>query len=145
MNNKFSEARYDERQTAVRGRAFKWAYGTLLTALVICSVTDGIWNWCVPFTCCAIAIAASLYPFLWICIFGEAYWWADVSRSGQYVTVALLVLMNLGLALPDAPGVSRLGGTGVIVTENGFQVGYYSATGSLTNYSGSTYHYLAIR
>lgn len=50
-----------------------------------------------------------------------------------------------GLALPDAPGVSRLGGTGVIVTENGFQVGYYSATGSLTNYSGSTYHYLAIR
>ena len=97
MNNKFSEARYDERQTAVRGRAFKWAYGTLLVTLIICSVTDGIWDWCVPFTGCAIAIAASLYPFLWVCVFGEAYWWTNVSRTGQYVTIALLGLMNLGL------------------------------------------------
>ena len=102
MNNRFSEARYDERQTAVRGRAFKWAYGTLLVTLVICSVTDEIWNWCVPLTCCTIAITASLYPFLWVCVFGEAYWWADVSRTGQYVTMTLLGLMNLGLALADA-------------------------------------------
>ena len=111
MNNRFSEARYDERQTAVRGRAFKWAYGTLLVTLVICSVTDGIWNWCVPFTGCAIAIAASLYPFLWVCVFGEAYWWTDVSRTGQYVTMALLGLMNLGLGLADAArGRARRGG-----------------------------------
>ena len=102
MNNRFSEARYDERQTAVRGRAFKWAYWTLLVALIICSVTDGIWDWCVPFTGCAIAIAASLYPFLWVCVFGEAYWWTNVSRTGQYVTIALLGLMNLGLALSAA-------------------------------------------
>ena len=102
MNNKFSEARYDERQTAVRGRAFKWAYGTLLVALLLYAVTDGLWNWCVPLTGCAIAITASLYPFLWVCVFGEAYWWTDVSRTGQYVTMALLGLMNLGLGLADA-------------------------------------------
>lgn len=102
MNNKFSEARYDERQTAVRGRAFKYAYGTLLVALLLYAVTDGLWNWCMPLTGCAIAITASLCPFLWVCVFGEAYWWADASRTGQYVTMALLGLMNLGLALSAA-------------------------------------------
>ena len=117
MNNKFSEARYDERQTAVRGRAFKWAYGTLLVALLLYAVTDGLWNWCVPLTGCAIAITASLYPFLWVCVFGEAYWWSDVSRTGQYVTMALLGLLNLGLAAADAAegrlvedGVLQIGG-----------------------------------
>ena len=102
MHNKFSEARYDERQTAVRGRAFKWAYGTLLAALMLYAVTDGVWDWCVPFTGCAVAISASLVPFLFICIFGEAYWWTDVSRVGQYTTIALLGLLNLAIAVVAA-------------------------------------------
>ena len=102
MWNKFSEDRYDERQTAVRGRAFKWAYGTLLAALMLYVVTDGIWDWCVPFTGCAAAISVSLAPFLLICIFGEAYWWTDVSRVGQYATVALLGLLNLAMAFAAA-------------------------------------------
>ena len=102
MWNKFSEDRYDERQTAVRGRAFKWAYGTLLAALMLYVVTDGIWDWCVPFTGCAAAISVSLVPFLLICIFGEAYWWTDVSRAGQYTTVALLGLLNLAMAFASA-------------------------------------------
>ena len=48
MSDKFryKESGYDERQTAVRGRAFKWAYITLLVSLGIYCVTDGIWNWC---------------------------------------------------------------------------------------------------
>ena len=57
MSDKFKEAKYDERQTAVRGRAFKYAYGTLLAALLLYVVTDGIWDWCVPLTGCAAAIA----------------------------------------------------------------------------------------
>ena len=107
MADKFrtSEQKYDERQTAVRGRAFKWGYATLLVALLIYSVTDGIWDWCVPFAGCAIAITVSLVPFAWICIFGEAYWWTDGSR------------LNLGLAAADAAegrlvedGVLQIGG-----------------------------------
>ena len=119
MADKFRncEQKDDERQTAVRGRAFKWGYATLLVALVIYSVTDGIWDWCVPFAGCAIAITVSIVPFAWICIFGEAYWWTDGSRLGQYVTVALLGLLNLGLAAADAAegrlvegGVLQMGG-----------------------------------
>ena len=102
MNNKFSEARYDERQTAVRGRAFKWAYGTLLAALLLYAVTDGLWDWCVPLAGCALAISVSLVPFLFIYIFGEAYWWADVSRTGQFASIALLGLLNLGIAVVAA-------------------------------------------
>ena len=119
MADKFrtSEQKYDERQTAVRGRAFKWGYATLLVALLAYSVTDGIWNWCVPFAGCAIAITVSLVPFGWISILGEAYWWTRASRLGQYVTMALLGLLNLGLAAADAAegrlvedGVLQIGG-----------------------------------
>lgn len=99
MADKFKEAKYDERQTAVRGRAFKYAYGTLLVALLLYVVTDGIWDWCVPLTGCAAAIAVSLVPYVWVSIMNEAYWWANTSRIGQYVTFALLGIMNLGLAL----------------------------------------------
>ena len=111
MSDKYKEAKYDERQTAVRGRAFKWGYATLLVALLAYSVTDGIWDWCVPFAGCAIA------PFAWISILGEAYWWTRASRLGQYVTMALLGLLNLGLAAADAAegrlvedGVLQIGG-----------------------------------
>ena len=119
MADKFrtSEQKYDERQTAVRGRAFKWGYATAGCALLIYSVTDGIWDWCVPFAGCAIAITVSLVPFGWISILGEAYWWTRASRLGQYVTMALLGLLNLGLAAADAAegrlvedGVLQIGG-----------------------------------
>lgn len=99
MSDKFKEAKYDERQTAVRGRAFKYAYGTLLVALLFYAASDDIWNWCVPLTGCAAAIAVSLVPYVWVSIMNEAYWWANTKRIGQYVTFALLGLMNLGLAL----------------------------------------------
>ena len=99
MADKFKEAKYDERQTAVRGRAFKYAYGMLLVALLLYVVTDGIWDWCVPLTGCAAAIAVSLVPYVWVSIMNEAYWWANTSRIGQYVVFALLGIMNLGLAL----------------------------------------------
>lgn len=99
MSDKFKEAKYDERQTAVRGRAFKYAYGTLLVALLFYAASDDIWNWCVPLTGCAAAIAVSLVPYAWVSIMNEAYWWANTKRVGQYVTFALLGLMNLGLAL----------------------------------------------
>ena len=100
MDGKFrnGEIKYDERQTAVRGRAFKWAYATLLVALALYAVTDGLWDWCVPVAGCTMAISASLVPFLLICIFGEAYWWTDTGRKGQYVTSALLGLSNLAVA-----------------------------------------------
>ncbi len=119
MADKFRdcEQKYDERQTAVRGRAFKWGYATLLVALLAYSVTDGIWDWCVPLAGCVIAITASLVPFAWISILGEAYWWTRASRLGQYVTMALLGLLNLGLAAADAAegrlvedGVLQIGG-----------------------------------
>ena len=48
--------------------------------------------------------------------FGEAYWWTDVSRTGQYVTMALLGLMNLGLGLADAA-------RGALVVDGELQMG----------------------
>ena len=122
MSDKFKEAKYDERQTAVRGRAFKYAYGTLLVALLLYVVTDGIWDWCVPLTGCAAAIAMSLVPYVWVSIMNEAYWWANTKRVGQYVTFALLGLMNLGLALSSwlrgdliVDGVLQIGGANLVL------------------------------
>ena len=122
MADKFREGKYDERQTAVRGRAFKYAYGTLLVALLLYVVTDGLWNWCVPVTGCFAAIAVSLVPFMWICVMNEAYWWANAGRLGQYVTTALLGLMNLGLAFSSwaegdliVDGVLQIAGANLIL------------------------------
>ena len=99
MNGKFGEVRYDERQTAVRGRAFKWGYVTLLAGLIVYCITDGIWSWCVPLTGCAAAMSFSLIVVCCICIDGDAYWWMDAGRAGQYVVCAVIGLANLGLAL----------------------------------------------
>ena len=122
MSDKFREAKYDERQTAVRGRAFKYAYGTLLVALVLYAVSDGLWHWCEPFVGCAAAIAVSLVPHVWISIRNEAYWWANTSRTGQYATFALLGLLNLGLALSSwlegdliVDGVMQIGGANLML------------------------------
>ena len=123
MSDKFKEAKYDERQTAVRGRAFKYAYGTLLVALLFYAASDDIWNWCVPLTGCAAAIAVSLVPYVWVSIMNEAYWWANTKRIGQYVTFALLGLMNLGLALSSwlrgdliVDGVLQIGGANLVLS-----------------------------
>ncbi len=122
MSDKFKEAKYDERQTAVRGRACKYAYGTLLVALLFYAASDDIWNWCVPLTGCAAAIAVSLVPYVWVSIMNEAYWWANTKRIGQYVTFALLGLMNLGLALSSwlrgdliVDGVLQIGGANLVL------------------------------
>ena len=122
MSDKFKEAKYDERQTAVRGRAFKYAYGTLLVALLFYAASDDIWNWCVPLTGCAAAIAVSLVPYVCVSIMNEAYWWANTKRIGQYVTFALLGLMNLGLALSSwlrgdliVDGVLQIGGANLVL------------------------------
>ena len=104
MSDKFryKESGYDERQTAVRGRAFKWAYITLLVSLGIYCVTDGIWNWCVPFTGCASAISISVIVMACICIDGDAYWLTNKNLVGQYVSFALIGILNLGIAIAAA-------------------------------------------
>lgn len=96
--DKFSEDKYDERQTAVRGRAFKLAYGTLLVALFAYFLSDMIRPWCVPAVGCISAAAVSLVPFTWVSIRNEAYWWADTNRKGQYIVFIFMGLFNLFLA-----------------------------------------------
>mgnify|MGYP000543231591 CR=1 FL=1 len=135
MSDKFKEAKYDERQTAVRGRAFKYAYGTLLAALLLYVVTDGIWDWCVPLTGCAAAIAMdpNSGAILGMVSLGnfdlndyqkvsDKDQEANTSRIGQYVVFVLLGLMNLGLALASwlegdltEDGVLQTGGANLIL------------------------------
>ena len=124
MADKFRncEQKYDERQTVVRGRAFKYAYGTLLVALLLYAVTEGLWSWCEPVTGCVAAIAVSLIPYVWISIMNEAYWWANTSRLGQYVVFVLLGIMNLGLAVSSwlegdmvVDGVLQIGGANLML------------------------------
>lgn len=122
MSDKFSEAKYDERQTAVRGRAFKYAYGTLLVALFFYFLSDMLWPWCVPAVGCISAIAVSLVPLAWVSIRNEAFWWAESGRKAQYVVFALVGVMNLLLAFDSwrcgdliVEGVLQTGGANLIL------------------------------
>ena len=53
--------------------------------------------------------------------------------------------VRAGLALQGAPLATREGSAAATVTEDGFLVSYNDAVGLLTNTSGTTYHYLAVR
>ena len=48
---------------------------------------------------CILCICLSLAVYVCICIFGDAYWWADSSRTGQYATFGILGAMNIGLGI----------------------------------------------
>lgn len=94
-----TKSKYDERQIAVQGKAFKWGYFTLMAALMVYGVSAAVWDWVLPVVGCMLCICLSMAVYGCICIFGDAYWWADSSRTGQYATFGILGAMNIGLGI----------------------------------------------
>lgn len=92
-------AKYDERQIAVQGRAFRWSYFTLMAALMACGFLSEVWDWAQPFVVCLLCICVSLAVFACICIFGDAYYWTSLEHKGQYAFFILLGLVNTVLGI----------------------------------------------
>ena len=92
--------KYDERQQVVRGRAFTWAYITLLAYL-------GIWmvlrTMELPFFMQSLSVLLgvllSIAVFVGCCIFRDAYFKASESPRAWIGVISAVGLLNLGIGL----------------------------------------------
>ena len=94
---------YDERQKAIQGRGYKYAYFTMMISIVAGGLFDactGIkWIELFPFTILCLWI--SLCVFVTYCISKDAYVALQARRKVLIVIFMVSALMNLGIALME--------------------------------------------
>ena len=104
---------YDERQKAIQGRGYKYAYFTLMIAVAAGGVFDA-WlgvKWIELFPFAMLCLWLSLCVFVTYCIAKDAYVSFQAKRKVLILIFALSALMNLGIALMEI-----LHGDGIITS-----------------------------
>ena len=94
---------YDERQKAVQGCGYKYAYFTLMIAVAAGGVFDA-WlgvKWIELFPFAMLCLWLSLCVFVTYCIAKDAYVSFQAKRKVLILIFALSALMNLGIALME--------------------------------------------
>ena len=94
---------YDERQKAIQGRGYKYAYFTLMIAVAAGGVFDA-WlgvKWIELFPFAMLCLWLSLCVFVTYCIAKDAYVSFQAKRKVLILIFALSALMNLGIALME--------------------------------------------
>lgn len=93
-NNK---RKYDERQRVEQGRACQYAYITLICYLVSCLFLNQVFDivWCDNTFGLLLGIAFSLTVFLAYCVFQDAYFSINDSKTGAMIGVNAIGLVQL--------------------------------------------------
>lgn len=94
---------YDERQKAIQGCGYKYAYFTLMISVVAGGVFD-VWTgikWIELFPFAVLCLWLSLYVFVTYCIAKDAYVSFQAKRKVLILIFALSALVNLGIALME--------------------------------------------
>ena len=94
---------YDERQRAVQGCGYKYAYFTLMISVVAGAVFD-VWTgikWIEPFPFAVLCLWLSLCVFVTYCISKDAYISFQAKRKFLILIFAISALVNLGIALME--------------------------------------------
>ena len=87
---------YDERQTAVRGRAFKWGFITLIVLLFAYMYGLESWSWMDPMVGCAMCVFAGIGVFMGISVYGGAYYWMSTENTkGGYVGWLIIAALDM--------------------------------------------------
>ena len=91
---------FDERQQVIRGRAFTWAYATLLVYLAVWMVLRTME---LPFFMQSLSVLLgvllSVAVFVGYCIFRDAYFKASESPRVWIGVISAVGLLNLGIGL----------------------------------------------
>ena len=91
---------YDERQQIARGRAFTWAYATLLVYLALWMILRSLE---VPFFMESLSVAIGALISIAVCVgysvFHDAYFKASESPRSWIVIICAAGLLNMGLGL----------------------------------------------
>ena len=91
------QKKFDERQIAAQGRAFKYAYLTLILYLLVYAILDMGFKivWCELIFGIALGIAFSLSTYFAYCIFQDAYFGVGESKPGALIGVNIIGLSQL--------------------------------------------------
>lgn len=101
---------YDERQLLARGRAYKYAFFTLIFYVAVVSIIKefhGI-KWFMSFAGMWIGVCLSVTVFAVICIAEDAYMSLYENAKGVVITFSLIALINFGAAVPTLMGTHSL-------------------------------------
>ena len=94
---------YDERQRAIQGRGYKYAYFTLMIAVVAGGLFD-TWTgvkWIELFPFAVLCLWLSLCVFVTYCISKDAYVTLQEKRKVLILVFVVSALLNLGIALME--------------------------------------------
>lgn len=102
------DARYDERQEALRNRGFKLAYISLVVYLAVYAILDSTEiSWCRPGAGLFLGVLLSVMIFIIYCIYNDAYFRVS-DKPGFYVILfAALGIVNIlvGFVVPPLKGI----------------------------------------
>jgi hypothetical protein len=101
INKSNKTCEYDERQEAIRGTGFKYAYFTALIVLCIGGIIEMLLDkaWCGLFTFAFLAVWASVCVFTTYCVIKDAYF---TLRSRRKALIAIFIaagVINLGIGI----------------------------------------------
>ena len=90
LNKNNKSCAYDERQEAIRGTGFKYAYFTALIVLFLGSIIEILMDatWCGLFTFALLAVWASICVFTTYCVIRDAYF---TLRSRRKALIAIFI------------------------------------------------------
>ena len=96
--------KFDERQIAAQGNAYKWAFWTMCCYYLLYATISGAAGiiWCDPFLGAFLGVIVGATVFALICVFRDAYFRPDQSRKSEIVVINIICvcqgivgLMNL--------------------------------------------------
>lgn len=95
---------YDERQEAIRGTGFKYAYFTGMLVLIIGGIIEIMMgrSWCTMFTFSMIALWISICVFTTYCVIKDAYFTLRSKRKTLIIIFLAAGIINLCFGLDSA-------------------------------------------
>ena len=101
VNRKKKACEYDERQEAIRGTGFKYAYFTALIVMVLGGIVEtmtGV-SWCNLFTFALLALWVSICVFTTYCVVKDAYFTLRSKRGLLMVIFLAAGVINLCIGI----------------------------------------------
>lgn len=98
------DAKYDERQEALRNRGYKFAYVSMVAYLALYVLLDSMEiNWCVPGVGIILGILLSAVVFIIYCIYNDAYFRVSDKPKFYVILFAALGIINIGVGFVVPP------------------------------------------
>ncbi|MBP3410413.1 MAG: hypothetical protein J6J78_09815 [Clostridia bacterium] len=111
---------YDERQKAIQGTGYKYAYFTALAVILVGGIVESMLNlqWCSLMMLALLGLWISICVFITYCVIRDAYFSLRSRRKHIMIILLIASLVNLGIGLRNtlAYGIIENGQLGLNAT-----------------------------